>query len=87
MPDHGKVVKAAMALRAESPEVWDQFVLAVREYAAGTTAEMLRCPLDMLQRAQGMALQANEIATIMHEAPKLHEKMQIANMGAQRHGR
>lgn len=65
----------AVALRAQAPESWEEFVLAMREYAAATTTEILRCPPEMLLRAQGMALAANEIATILQNAPKLKDKM------------
>lgn len=84
MPDNTKLVYAAMALRAEATTSWDTFVLAVREYSASVTLEMLRCPPEMLQRAQGMALQANEIAVTLAEAPKLHDKMQTATIGRPR---
>ena len=51
----------------------------MREYAAASTAEMLRCPPEALPRAQGMALAANEIAMTLMNAPKLYEKMQGTN--------
>lgn len=86
MPDNTKLVYAAMALRSEAPASWDAFVWAVREYSAGVTADMLRCPQEMLQRAQGMALMANDFAMVMNDAPKLHDKMQTATIGRTRHG-
>jgi hypothetical protein len=82
MPDTSKLVKCAMALRAESGEGWNQFVLAMREYAAASTADMLRAPAEMLLKAQGMALASNELAATFNEAPRLYEKM----MGQHRNG-
>lgn len=76
MPSTDRLVAAAMELRAMSPGTWDQFVMAMREYSAATTAEMVRCPPEMLARAQGMALCASDIAVTLATAPKLHEKMQ-----------
>ena len=76
MPDGSQVVVAAMRLRAGSPEAWGQFVLAVREYAAVTAMDMVRCPQENLPRAQGMAQMAQELTTLMMDAPKLYEKMQ-----------
>jgi hypothetical protein len=74
MPATGRIVEAAMRLRAESSEGWNEFVLAMREYSAATTTEMLRCPPETLPRAQGMALAAHDIATTLMTAPKLYEK-------------
>lgn len=70
-----KLIDAALELRGEAPQAWEQFVLAVREYAAATTTEMVRCPPELLMRAQGMALAANDISTTLQNAPKLKEKM------------
>ena len=70
-----KIVDAAMRLRAQSPEVWEQFVYAMREYAATQSAEMVRCPPELLLKAQGMALTATDIATTLMQAPQLYEKM------------
>jgi hypothetical protein len=63
-----------MGLRAQAPGSWEQFVMAMREYAAASTAEMLRCPPEALAKAQGMALAANDISTTLISAPKLYEK-------------
>ena len=75
MPGYARIVDTALALRAEAPEGWEQFVMAIREYAAATTTEMLRCPPELLPRAQGMALAANDIATTLQNAPKLKDKI------------
>jgi hypothetical protein len=75
MPGTAKLIDAALELRGEAPQAWDQFVLAVREYAAATTTEMLRCPPELLMRAQGMAMAATDISTVLLNAPKLKEKM------------
>jgi hypothetical protein len=75
MADNRRLVEAAMQLRGVEPTVWDEFVMAMREYAAATTTDMLRSPPELLMRAQGMALAANEIATVLREAPQLYEKM------------
>jgi hypothetical protein len=69
-----KIIDAALVLRAESPDGWERFVEAMREYAAATTAEMVRCNPELLLKAQGMALIANDIANILVNAPKLKEK-------------
>lgn len=74
MPVTGRIVESAMRIRAESHEAWGEFVQAMREYAAASTAEMLRAPPETLLKAQGMALAANDIATTLMNAPKLHEK-------------
>jgi hypothetical protein len=74
MASQARLVDAAMRLRAQAPEGWEEFVFAMREYAAAQTAEMVKCPLEMLQKAQGMAHTANDLAQTFQNAPKLYEK-------------
>lgn len=74
MPSTVRIVETAMRLRAVETEGWEQFVMAMREYAAAQNTEMLRAPLEALPRAQGMALAAHDIATTLMNAPKLYEK-------------
>ena len=71
-----------MQLRGIEPAMWEEFVLAVREYAAALTMDMLKHDHTTLLRAQGMALAANEIATTLQQAPQLYEKLK-----ERRHGR
>ena len=81
MPDMTKLVDRAMSLRGQAPEAWDGFLAAMREYSAQVTAEMVRCPPELLSRAQGMAIQAGEISGILNDAPNLYEKMLQRKMG------
>jgi len=76
-----RLVEASMTLRGESPVGWKLFCEAMQEYAYQITDQMVKCPPELLQRAQGMALQANEIAGVINDAPKLFEKLQAARMG------
>jgi hypothetical protein len=71
-----RLIRAAMALRAEAPQGWEEFVTAMREHAAAQTAEFVRCAPDMLARAQGMAIAANEIAVSLANAPAIYDKLQ-----------
>ena len=71
-----------MQLRGIEPALWEDFVLAVREYSATLAMDMLKHGPETLQRAQGMALAANEIAMTLQEAPQLYEKIK-----ERRHGR
>lgn len=80
MPNMGRLVKASMVLRAESPHGWQEFVTAMGEYAATVTTEMVRCPPELLSRAQGMAIQATEISGILRDAPKLYEQANEAQL-------
>lgn len=70
-----KIVNAAMRIRARAPEEWAEFVAAMREYAAIQANEMVRCPPEMLNKAQGMAQTATDLAMTMHNAPQLYDKM------------
>jgi hypothetical protein len=76
MADMTQIITASMRLRGSSPEAWEQFVMAMREFSAKTAMEMIKCPPESLVRAQGMALMANELTTTIMDAPKLYEKMQ-----------
>lgn len=81
MPDQTRIITAAMSIRMLSPELWEELVAAVRDYAASVNAEFLRCPPELLPRAQGMAIQIAEIAQIFGEAPRLYEKMRSVQNG------
>lgn len=75
MPDNTRLVEAAVRLRAGAHgDTWDNFLMAMREYAAHSTTEILRASPDMLYRAQGMAIAANEISSTLVKAPEIYEK-------------
>ena len=76
MPDSTQMVVAAMRLRANAPQAWNDFVLAIREYSAHVAMDMVKCPPEQLPRAQGMAQLANEMTTTLMNAPQIYEKMQ-----------
>lgn len=73
--DFRGLVRASMALRGESTELWLGFVGAMGEYALAMQSEMMKCDPSLLPRAQGMALMATEIAGIIADAPALYDKM------------
>lgn len=75
MPDNARLVEIGVMLRAGQPQLWEEFTRAMREYAAGSALDMIRCAPDMLPRAQGMAMMANEIASVLNDAPKIHDKL------------
>jgi hypothetical protein len=81
MPDSSKIVQSAMMLREHNPQGWDNFVQAMREYSAQINMEMVKANPDLLMRAQGMAICAQEIAMILLNAPQTFEKMRQANIG------
>lgn len=71
-----EVVIAAIELRGNAPAAWEAFVTAVRIHAATQVSEMLKCPPEMLLKAQGMAQGANEISQLLINAPKLYGELQ-----------
>jgi hypothetical protein len=73
--DNSGLVRAAMMLRGEAPAAWIGFVGAFEEYAAAVNRELLKCDPALLQRGQGMALMAHELATVLADAPQLYDKM------------
>jgi hypothetical protein len=79
MPSSARIVKTAMQLRAVAGDEWNEFVVAMREYAAMQMTEMLQCQPELLPRAHGMALAVNEISTALVNAPKLYERMMKGN--------
>ena len=78
MPDNTELVQAAMMLRESDARAWDAFVLAMRHYSAGVNAEMVKASPDLLLRAQGMAIMANEMAVIFMNTPELFDKIRAA---------
>jgi hypothetical protein len=85
--DYSKIVMAAMSLRQATPELWDAFVESMRMHGASVLTDTLRAPPELLQRAQGMAIEANEIATVLRTAPEKYEQMQNTILGRGRDGR
>jgi len=75
------LLEAAVALRGASPALWERFLIGMRAYAAAQAAEMVKCEPAMLMRAQGMALAAQEISTLLSGA---HE--QLEKLKAKAHG-
>ena len=73
MADDTRLIEAAMVLRANATEGWEQFTAAVANYAALSTADMLRCDPTQLQKQQGVALGLTQLANILENAPKLYE--------------
>lgn len=76
MPDNKTVVETAMALRGAAPREWDSFLQAVRTYAMEVQSDFVRSAPELLQRSQGMAWQAQEIATLLNDAPRLYDQYQ-----------
>jgi hypothetical protein len=70
------LIEAAMALRGAASDEWVMFLEAMSNRAAEQTAKMADCTLDMLPRAQGMAIAIRELTALFHEAPQLHQKAQ-----------
>jgi hypothetical protein len=81
MPDSQHMVVAAMRLRQTSPELWEDFILGLRQYAAQVTDDMKKAAPENLLRVQGMAIMAAEIAAILIEAPKTYDRMQEMQRG------
>ena len=86
-PNYEKLVDAAMAIRSHEPKLWDDFVKAMLDYAGQVLVELGRCPPDMLVRAQGMSIQATEIAGILRDAPQIQEQRQQALLKKQNNAR
>lgn len=74
--DSKKVIETALLLRAAVPQQWQEFVMAMREYAAQQANEMITCPPELLAKAQGMAVMAVEISGLLVNAQKIAEKAQ-----------
>lgn len=62
-------IQAAMRLRANAPQAWDEFVAVTRKLAAIKAAELVRAPHETIYQMQGQARAWEEIATMMVEAP------------------
>lgn len=78
MPNSAKVIETAVRLREAAPDQWARFVVAMRDYSSQVAVDMVRCAPELLARGQGLAIQANEIASTLENAPQLYEGMQKA---------
>ena len=81
MPDSGKLIHAAVVLRDQQPQSWDQFMMALREYSAAMNIELVRSPAETLARAQGMALAIQDLMGTLLTAPERFDKMRSAAQG------
>lgn len=81
-PDYTGLVKAGMSIRMQAPEAWDDLVQEMQRYAVQMSNQMVGAPIELLQRAQGMAIATHEIAGVLRDVPKLAEQM-----GQRQHGR
>lgn len=77
-PDTSGLVQRAMQLRAQNPDAWNALVAEMMRYTQQVTKLMISAPPDLILRAQGMALGANELTEILRTAPETYEKMQAA---------
>jgi len=77
--DDNHLIDRAMMLRGAAPEEWQQFVEAVRLFAAGATADMLKVPVADLPHRQGIALGLSTLAQLLKEAPKHYEQRRNRN--------
>lgn len=74
-PDYTGLVKAGMSIRMQAPEAWDELVNEMRLYATQMSVQMVGAPIELLQRAQGMAIATHELAGVFRDVPKLAEQM------------
>lgn len=85
-PDQRMLVQRAMELRERNPDGWNALVAEMERYTSEMTRRMLSCAPEMLLRAQGMAMGANELTVIFKTAPKLHQKFQDMAHDARQRG-
>ena len=76
-----RLLQAAIALRGEYPQLYEHFVSCLRVYAAEVLTGVMRAPPEALQRAQGMAIQANDLATLLTNAPQALERIRNKHNG------
>lgn len=73
MPDFNKLIDVSMKIRGETPHLWDELSMVLREIAATSAAEMVSCSPEYLLKGQGMAAMAQMLSTTVMNAPKLYE--------------
>jgi len=85
MPDPTRLVEVAMQLRGEANGPWNEFVLAMREYAAQAAMEVLKHPPETIVRGQGSAIGLGELAGVLANAPALYDKIRERKNHGGRH--
>lgn len=74
-PDTQRLVRAAVHMRAHNSDAWDEFVKAFQEHSAQVLTQMMTCPQEKLQMAQGMSIMAAEYAQIFVKAPDTYNAL------------
>jgi hypothetical protein len=74
MADLNRLVDVSMKIRGETPHLWDELGMVLREIAAAQAADMVSCSPEYLLKAQGMAAMAQSLATTLVNAPRLYEE-------------
>lgn len=69
------IVRACMALRADSPEGWEALVKSMEGYRSAYTEALLMADQSVLQNAQGMARMLNQVAVLFRTAPERYERI------------
>ncbi len=70
------LILAAASLHRIDPGRYSDFLEAVRGYAQQVTDQMVTCPPEALQRAQGAAVQMRALTKTLTEAPSKADKVQ-----------
>ena len=70
------LIEAALSLRGAAPDEWTALLEVLNDHVAEQATKMVDCPLEMLPRAQGMAIAVRELVALFTNAPQLHQKMQ-----------
>ena len=76
-----ELLEAAVAMRGAEPIIWQHFLVGMRLYAAQITSDMIRCPPELLLKAQGMAQSITELSQTFQTAPEQLEAMTRSQHG------
>jgi hypothetical protein len=69
------LVRAAMRLRAASPEAWSEFLAALDAHSTEARDRMLGAALELLPTAQGRAQSLRDLLKVLGEAPARFERL------------
>jgi hypothetical protein len=70
-----------MVLREVSPQGWDNWLKALRDYSAALNNELVRAEPDRLAQAQGRAMAVQDLVVTLLKAPELFDKARSVQKG------
>ena len=81
MKGEEELIDAAMRLRANAPQAWDDFVEVMGRLSTIKAAELVKAPAESVQQMQGQARAFADIVEMLTDAPRKAAKAEEIRRG------